>query len=598
MNNIIIHISDLHISDQSGDFGRGNKNTHLTVGFGNHNQSYISQFTDKIKEIWCDKKFLVITGDITDIGEVIEFEEAIKNVSQMMAELSISKDDILIIPGDHDIHRDSIKQELRKIKAEQNNLTEVKQKNFNDFYKKIKKRDFDNDKLIFDKIEIDDIVLLAINSNTNVDQNGGHGFLPLEKFEDELKQFRIQYPENELILCLHHNLEGEHEDSHFGQWDKENKKDLVTIFERYNIKCILNGNEHTPNSKYLSGRDIIVNDSGSFSSSNGIEASFKTFEILKDGNNLSLENFTYGLRKINGVSETNFGSWVKYNYEDIKSTEIKSFVLRKSPVVSKQEVIELPAFLESSITTNEDIFVDSQIVVYENTDIQEKLYSIIKEKKLFHQGHFHWSETSRAHNWIDIARLLEDKEDLSFVKNAIIDVLEQMQIVQGIDLIIGLGYEGNIISSTASIKYDVPYTFLPYSYRWKDHNEFENKLNFENEDKKFKNVLLITDVVNDGRTIRKLVGKENREKKFFDNVEKIIVVSLFYTGQENVNNNILNYDQLPEKQKVGDEIINNIEFYTIKQLKVEKCPYNENYKNECFILKDNLHCVHKFYTEE
>jgi hypothetical protein len=173
-----------------------------------------------------------------------------------------------------------------------------------------------------------------------------------------------------------------------------------------------------------------------------------------------------------------------------------------------------------------------------------------------------------------------------------------MSLITNTDLIIGLGYEGNIISSKASIKYDIPYTFLPYSYRWKDHNEFENKLNFENQDKKFKTVLLITDVVNDGRTIRKLVGKETREKKFFDNVEKIIVVSLFYTGQEEINNDILNYDKLPEKQKVGDEIVNNIEFYTIKHLKVEKCPYGENYKDECFILKDNLHCVHKFYSEK
>ena len=45
-------------------------------------------------------------------------------------------------------------------------------------------------------------------------------------------------------------------------------------------------------------------------------------------------------------------------------------------------------------------------------------------------------------------------------------------------------------------------------------------------------------------------------------------------------------------------IINNIEYYTIKQLKIEKCPYGDNYKEECFILKDNLHCVHKFYSEK
>src|SRR5690606_3827071 len=240
---------------------------------------------------------------------------------------------------------------------------------------------------------------------------GGHGFLPIEKFEAELKFYRETYPTKELILCLHHNLEGEHEDTHFGQWDKENKKDLIAIFDRYNIKCILNGNEHTPNSKFITGTQIIVSDSGALSSLNGVEASFKTYEIKKEGNNLCLENSTYGIRKINGISESNFGNWVKYNHEDIKSTEIKNFILRRVPSHKEQEVIELPAPIEGIEIEDVKSNIHTTKYVYENDAILNKLYKIIKEKKLFHQGHFHWSETSRAHNWIDIARLLEDKED-------------------------------------------------------------------------------------------------------------------------------------------------------------------------------------------
>ena len=155
-----------------------------------------------------------------------------------------------------------------------------------------------------------------------------------------------------------------------------------------------------------------------------------------------------------------------------------------------------------------------------------------------------------------------------------------------------------MIASKASLKYPQKYTYLPYSYRWLDHNKFENKLNLQNDDKKYKTVILITDVVNDGRTIRKLVGKADREKTFFDNVEKIIVVSLFYTGDQKLNHDILNYERLPKEYQKNDEKINNIEFYSVRQLKIEKCPYGEDYKTECFILRDNLHCVHKFYTEQ
>lgn len=602
MNDIIIHISDLHVSDQSGCLGPANKYTHLTCSSGNQNLDYLNLFIDEIKKIQCRNRYLIVTGDISNIAEEIEFEEATKNIRHIINELEIDKNNLLIIPGDHDVHRDSVKSELRKRKNVNGaDLQEIKFINFNVLYKSLKEVNFNCGKLIFDEITTDDIVLLAINSNSKVDQNGGHGYLDTEKLDKELKLVKASHPKKEIVLCLHHNLEGAHEDTSFGQWDLTNQKNLVALFERYDIKCILNGNEHTPNSKKLADREgIIISDSGAFSSKDSIDGSFKVYTVIKSHNNLSLRNDVYGLRKLNALSETNFGSWIRYPYEGLKTVEIETFILRKDNDLVLKITDDLPVSEDAAqITTFPDQEeVVSSILKYENEKIQSALYKIIKDKKLFHQGHFHWSETSRAHNWIDTARLLEDKEDLYFIKNAVIDVLEQMNLIENTNLIIGLGYEGNIISSKTSIKYNIPYTYLPYSYRWMDHNDFENKLNFENLDKKFKQVILITDVVNDGRTIRKLVGKESREKKFFDNVDKIIVVSLFYTGHKDVNSDILNFNTLTKEEQKGDENINNIEYYTIQNLKIEKCPYGENYRDECFILRDNLHCVHKFYTEK
>lgn len=600
MNDIIIHISDLHISDQTKLFGPVNKDTFLTCSPNTKNISFINQFVDKIKNIECKHRYLVITGDITNIAEKNEFDEAEKIIKHLITELDIDSSKLLLIPGDHDVHRDSIKEELRKGNST-NSINEIKLANFAHFYKAIKQQDFDFQKIIFDNVISGDIILLAVDSNNKVDQNGGHGYLDLEKFELELKDLRSTFEKQELIICLHHNLEGEHEDSNFGQWDKENKKDLVTIFERYNIKCILNGNEHTHNSKILSHRDnIIVSDSGVFCSKNSVGASFKTYEIINEAGDLSFKNNIFSLHRVNGGTESNFGNWTKIEINDLRGLEKESFEFRKlDQIVLEEPIEELPTSYEieevKKITQEETINTN---IKYENIVVQDKLYEIIKEKKLFHQGHFHWSETSRAHNWIDTAKLLEDKEDLYFIKNSIINVLETMELIKNTDLIIGLGYEGNIISSKASIKYPIPYTYLPYSYRWEDHNDFENKLNFDNSEGKYKQVVLITDVVNDGRTIRKLVGKATREKTFFEKVEKIIVVSLFYTGHKNIDVDILNYDKLDDNEKIGDEEVNNIIFYTIKQLRIEKCPYGDNYREECFILKDNLHCVHKFYSEK
>lgn len=619
MNKLIIHISDLHVSDQRGILGPANNDSYFTLNEAD-NINYTKHFLDKVKLVTAEEqdRYLVITGDFSNIAEKSEFSAAIKIVRIIMNDLNIKKDKVLLIPGDHEIHRDSIKDAVRD-ELSHEEIQRIKFNNFNELYKDLKETDFPWNKLIFDHIIIDDIVLLAVNSNFIVDQTGGKGFLPTQEFEEELIHFKDLFPAKELIICLHHNLEGEHEISTHGQWEAINKMHLVTIFERYNVKCILNGNEHTPNSKPLAGReDIIISDAGPFSCKSKPDASFKIYEIEDSGSNLSLRNRVFGLRAVKGHSEGNYGNWVEFNSEEIRNTEIARFELRKQPemaIAAPQDNIpggeeditpaeQIPTIItdEPSEQLQEDeqeiAPVSTPTIVYENDLVQNNLYGIIRDKKLFHQGHFHWSETSRAHNWIDTTRLLEDKDDLLFVNKAVIDVLESMNLIENTDLIIGLGYEGNMIASKASIKYTIPYTYLPYSYRWDDYNEFENKLHFENDGKEYKQVILITDVVNDGRTIRKLVGKTEREKEFFDNVDKIIVISLFYTGQEVLNYDILNYNMLSEKGKEGDEVVNNIEYYTVQQLKIEKCPYGDNYKTECFILKDNLHCIHKFYTEK
>lgn len=45
----------------------------------------------------------------------------------------------------------------------------------------------------------------------------------------------------------------------------------------------------------------------------------------------------------------------------------------------------------------------------------------------------------------------------------------------------------------------------------------------------------------------------------------------------------------------NDHEVNNLEFYTVRKLKVDKCPYGKDYKDECLIYKDELSCVHLFY---
>ena len=153
------------------------------------------------------------------------------------------------------------------------------------------------------------------------------------------------------------------------------------------------------------------------------------------------------------------------------------------------------------------------------------------------------------------------------------------------DVIIGLGMEGNIMSTQLLLD-DSLYTYLPYTYRYVDFNDFEKDICITNEDGKYKSVLVITDVVNKGRTLKNLIEEE--ESGFFENVENIQVVSLFYTG-----------NQKDMMMPIGLRDINDkkIDFFSLMQLEVGECPYGDDFKEKCAIFEKELCEVYKFNSE-
>jgi orotate phosphoribosyltransferase len=599
MENIIIHISDLHVTTFKYPDGSVNPKieSHLTTNLDNSKAvHFIDTFISKVKEDAQEKNyFLVITGDVADKAEVVEYEYAEKFIQKITDTLKISSDRILLLPGDHDVHRRSLENALDdNPNPESHLMNEVKFKNFSVFYKAVKKTTFPFGKVIIDHIIIGEkIVLIGINSNYKINVRGGQGFIPVQDFQDEIVNLKKTFESAELqfIACWHHNFTAGYENSNSGQWDTENRAHLLAELERQNIKLVLTGNEHTNNSKSVLEGNIWASDSGAFASCKH-DATFNIHNVQIQ-QSIILDNRIYALQNPNGNDVPYF--WDLRNNNAAKQPEKFELFIENRQIIN--EILDIPHEAEGEkIEEISELLDETDSIVYDNKIISDKLYSIIREKKLFHSGHFHWSETSRAHNWIDVSKLLEDNSTLYFVQNAIIDIIDTFKLAESCNLIIGLGYEGNIISSKASIKYNIPYTSLPYSYRYNDHHEYEKKLNYENSSNEFKTVIIITDVVNDGRTIRKLIDK--REHIFFEKVEKVIVLSLFYTGHEEINIDILNYNKLPDDyDRENDHEVNNIEFFTIKSLRVEKCPYGKNYKEDCFIYKDDLSCVHLFYDE-
>lgn len=601
MKSIILHISDLHISlDKEDGSERTNKDSFLQIPGGKANaEHYIDKFISKVKKKFENANiYLLITGDITESGAILEYDYAEAYLNKIIADLKIKKNNILLVPGDHDINRRDIQSLIsskEKYSTEELNLSKFK--NFIDFYKKIIDKEFDPNKIIFDSMNFENkILLVGLNSSYHINLEFTEGKVDVKKFKAEFSH--LSDKPTERIICCHHNITSLHENKNSGQWEEGNRSHFISALEEKNIKFIFSGNEHTSGCKKITGDTILVSDSGTLSSIK-YDSAFKIYELNKnDSEDIVLENHIFALQKT-GTNDTPY-YWDKRTNSEAKQLEEFEISIKTPPTNLNNEIRELPD--EKNIKNkgkgkSKKKEIETKFNVYSNLKFSKILYDKVKELNLFHSGHFHWSETSRAHNWIDISKLIENKDNLSFVKNAIIDVIERENLKDKIDLIIGLGYEGNVISSKAIIKFNKPYTFLPYTYRQNEHSIYENTLNFDNSDKKFKNVLIITDVVNDGRTIRKLIKKQDN---FFKNVVKVYVISLFYTGHSKINHDILNFNFVKTIKNYdieNDDDINNIEFYTVKVLKVEKCPYGNDFRETCLIVKDKLGCVNLFYDE-
>lgn len=628
MNKAIIHISDLHVSiHETLKKAPLDCNSFLTTKPADGEiDNFISEFTNKIKKHFSGHDlYLIISGDIADKAILEEFQSAEKIVNKIISELNIEKENILIVPGDHDVNWDDCKT------AHQNGMRDNDTRNSYEYFdKKFQhfksfydgfyqgKRTFCTNKSVINHLVFDaeKLLIVGLNSNYKIDYDGGYGFFPIDDLKDELKNLITSFPSFSVMAVFHHNIFASYENKMTGQWDNcdSNRLAVFKVFEDLGINTLLYGNEHTRCSFYNSNHKLTYSDSGAFANSKqNPTPSFKVYEVIHDSNKLILKNNLFLLLKA-GLTDLEFpcGKWT-LQLQDELDAEIEEIAIRLPVELVVKEDLSLDVKSEEPIVNSlseksispESIGGPANYIPFNTKDEDHlSLLKLIKTKDLFHSGHFHWSETSRAHNWIDISKLLNNKEDLLSTKKHIINLIDKNKL--DFDFIIGLGIEGNMLATRASVIKNKDYTFLPYSYRYDDHSDYEKQLNFENNGK-YKSVLIITDVVHDGRTIRKLIHKIREQDKtadFFKKVDKVIVISLFYTGHLPVDTS-KHFDLLNKREKdesfdqENDHLEDRIQFHFVSHIKVDECPYSkDNYKADCIIVREGLGCVHKFYTEK
>lgn len=605
----IIHISDLHVMLPT--FRNLEPKKEIKSWFNTNNndldvERYLDKFIEIIKSTY-DEDYdfsILVTGDITDEAQDEEFSKATEIINRLKSELNVNNDNLLIVPGDHDVNwRDCENAFESDDRQKKSYLYKEKYNRFSNFYKEIYETDFDYEKVILKEIIIENIVFIGMNSNYKIDFCGGNGFIKKKQLIEELSQIKEKYNGYSKIAVFHHNITPFYQNNTNGQWDKDNRIEVLEVLKSFQFKVVMFGNEHTTGSKeedqfyYVGAGSLgmkLLTDKDA-------PPSFKVYNVFEDNSHYSLEQNLFHLINSNKNNSTSFGKWGIQNL--IQLDEINEIILIQKPKIEATE---------TNIIGDKEISIEAEnskqnIPKKENYPYQNyldnkyhhKIFSRVKELKIFHSGHFHWSDNSKAHNWIEVAKLLNDKEDVLLCKKAILDIVEKSEIE--FDFIIGLGIEGNILATRTAIVKNKPYSFLPYSYRYEDHADYEQRLSIKNNG--FEKILIITDVVHDGNTIRNLIN--DKEPLFFDKskVKEIHVISLFYSGKDEYELGLINMTQ-EKKEKEKDKnnlkhqhqpIEERIQFYFVSKMIVETCPYGSDFRETCMIVKHKLDCVHEFY---
>ena len=600
---IIIHLSDLHVSNHNDDDGipLTKINSWLTTNPDDtQNKNYIDEFVNYINNNFKDEeKYLIISGDLADKSLKDEYCFLEVVLERILSALQIDKNKILIVPGDHDVNRINLSYAYQNSDKTKPAYEFSKEKFllFSNFYKKFFSKDFEYEKVISDTLVFDKekLLIIGMNSNGKIGTKGGDGYINNDKLGDELKQLLANYTNYSKIAVFHHNLSGQYENNLDGQWDANNKIEILRTIENYKFEVVMFGNEHTSASNSIN--QLVQISVGSFAKKDCLN-SFKIYKINCDDKSLSLDHYRYTI--INDKAHTTFpfGTWSKTELNG-QNENIPEIVLRKP--VPKEEIIETKDLTgDSNIALGNEIILskekgDEQLqeidevisaklktqspqLNFNDNDYHKKIFKIVKDLDLFKSGHFHWSDYSKAHNWIDIPMLLSERDNVLLAQKAILDIVIKNHLE--FDFVLGLGIEGNIIANYTALRLNKPYSYLPYSYRYKDHEEYEKNISVKNGGR-YKKILIITDVVDNGKTVDHLL---ERETDFFSDeyVKKISVVSLFFTGE--ANSPLIDINPLAK-----------IQHYFVSHMKVERCPYGEDFRETCMIYREKLACVHEFY---
>lgn len=569
----ILYIADLHLTKVNYNEGQ-EVNTWFEDDL-NFTDKFIDSVKDKLNSETIDN--IVIAGDLSNMADEKEYDKVADFLDSVCKKLSVEKEAVLIIPGNHDVNWKLCEGHYNKyngafilgekaVKKEPYEFPE-KYSPFKKFYDQFydNKKDFNPNKtVVWHTIYSDlNIILVGLNTNEHVSHHKDfrYGYLDHSKVKEEIEEIQSKNPDHKLIVFSHHIIAATNE---YSGTIKNNNYIFPLLSKTLGISTYCCGHQHVGgggDKKEEFGERVFFYSVGSLAKrGDRVQNSYCLLELDTSSSGVKLTK-----KEIDYVQKGADKQWSEPTsinhdiYSTVKADEIptntgadivaSTMVLKSAPVV-----IEFPRLVEYS----------------------NRLVKIVKENNYLKSGHFHWSPKTRTLGAIDTSAMFSKFEYLSLAKSAIHDLIKENDLTP--NLVIGLGMEGNLLTANISSLLDCKTSFCPTISNIDHHNEFEKELNFEGVN----NIALVSDVTSTGLSIKGLLDSNI---ELFKKIKKIYVISIFYISKN-----------IKEPQVIFSDIDSRIEFYSIcEEIKIDDCSYCGDSFKDCLISKENLETVYSFY---
>jgi len=564
----ILHISDLHLEE----FKPKNQGV-IKSRF--QEKTFEDKFFTSIKDSGVKIDFVIITGDLANIGTTDEYKIVIEFLERLVQEIQIDKKNILICPGNHDINWRKSKQAFHNHAAKSmNNGNEPPNENeayqyhnekfedfkqfYNDFYSD-KSLQFSPQDAVFRDLTIQlednvEVQLCMINSCSREShyKDNHYGYIDYDRFDSFLKTSNSSILK---IAILHHVPMVLNNTRYIKNWDNE----IKYLCQKHNIRLFLFGHQHKSQGNKIkdSKGEFLQLSVGALGKS---EAKVQnTFNILS----LKYHNSTLEVSKTpyQYIEHGDEPDWIPL--DALKDVEIITY---EKPVIKEPAPADLIGGEEVKYEFPKKIELFS-----------DRLLEIVTKNNLFSSGHYHWNSSTRTLGFIDTYSLLAKRENSKIAKGGILELFNTHALDS--DFIIGLGQEGNVLGGFLAMNKGLPFTSIPYFSRSNDYSKHEKDLNINGKVK----ITIVTDVIHGASSVMNII----KEKvKSFENVEQIDLLSLFYISKENKYH--------PD---IFSTLDSRLKFYTVSdKIKIDKCKYKDDEFETCSIFCNKLEKVHVFHS--